>query len=194
MTASPPPPTTIPRDIAPALRTGRLLLRRARAGDGQAIHEAVVESLDDLRAWPASLPWARAEPSVAASEAFARESEAAFAARTTLTYFAFNAEGRFVASTSLQNIDWSVPQFEVGFWCRTSSHRKGYGQEAVGALVQYALTGLDARRVYSLTDARNTASRALCERVGLQFEGVLEHERADPQGVLRDTCVYAVTR
>lgn len=181
-------------DISPELRTPRLLLRSARSGDGQAVHDAVVESLQALRAWPASLPWAGFEPSVAASENFAHSSEASFADRTVLTYLAFDHAGRFIASTSLQSIDWSVPRFEIGFWCRSSCHRQGYGQEAVGALAQFALSALAARRVYSLTDARNAASRALCERVGMQLEGILRNERVDPHGVLRDTCVYALTR
>jgi len=46
------------RDIPEFFETERLIVRCPRPGDGQLVHEAVVETLRDLRAWPASLPWA----------------------------------------------------------------------------------------------------------------------------------------
>jgi RimJ/RimL family protein N-acetyltransferase len=183
---------SILRDVASELQTGRLLLRCPRAGDGVAVHEAVVESLAALRAWPASLPWAMFDPSVAASETFCRESQAAFIQRTRLAYLAFERDsGRFVASTSLHNIDWRVPRFEVGYWCRSALQRQGYTREAVMALITYAQRDLGARRVEAFTDERNTTSRALSESVGLRLEGVLRNERTDTDGTLRNTCVYA---
>jgi RimJ/RimL family protein N-acetyltransferase len=176
------------------LRTERLLLRPPRAGDGPAVHAAVVESLDALRAWPASLPWALQPPSVDASETFCRQSAAAWTLRTALSYLAFDAEGELVVSCSLHSIQWELPRFELGFWCRTSRTRQGYAAEACDALVQYAFEALGARRVEALPDEANAGSRAVCERVGLQLEGVLRHERVTPTGQLRNTCVYARIR
>ncbi len=180
------------REVVAELQTERLLLRCPRAGDGVAVHEAVVESLAALRAWPASLPWAMAEPSVALSETFCRESQAAFIQRARLVYFAFERDsGRFVASTSLHNINWQVPRFEVGYWCRSALQGQGYTREAIMALIGYAQRELGARRVEALTDERNVASRALCESLGLHLEGVLRNQCVTPTGVLRNTCVYA---
>ncbi len=182
------------RAIDSELRTERLLLRPPRAGDGPAVHAAVVESLDALRAWPASLPWALQTPSVDASEAFCRHSEAAWTLRTALTYLAFDPDGQLVVSCSLHSIRWELPRFELGFWCRASRTRQGYASEACEALVHYALTSLGARRIEALPDEANVGSRAVCERVGLQLEGVLRHERVTPEGQLRNTCVYARIR
>lgn len=47
-----------PDSVDVPIQTPRLSLRLAGPGDGKAIYAAVVESLDNLRAWPASLPWA----------------------------------------------------------------------------------------------------------------------------------------
>lgn len=183
-----------PRAIDSELRTDRLVLRPPRAGDGPAVHAAVVESLEALRAWPASLPWALQAPSVDASEAFCRQSDAAWTLRTALTYLAFDAQGQLVVNCSLHTIQWELPKFELGFWCRSSRTRQGYAAEACEALVQYALEALGARRIEALPDEANTPSRAVCERVGLQLEGILRHERVTPEGQLRNTCVYARIR
>lgn len=183
------------REVTEELRTPRLVLRRPRAGDGLTVREAVVESLEALRAWPASLPWAMQEPTVEASEVFCRESAADFVKRTLLAYFAFERESdRFVASCSLHRIDWAVPKFEMGFWCRTSRHRRGYATEAVSCLAQYALGPLGARRVECVVDEENRACRGLCEKIGMRLEGVLRNERVTPDGQLRNTCIYAIAR
>jgi len=120
-------------DVPAEIETPRLLLRCPSAGDGVVVHEAVVESLQELRVWSASLPWAIAEPSVDASEMFCRESQAAFIRRTSLPYLAFErSSGRFIASTSLHRIHWEVPRFELGFWCRSSAHRERSRPGAAG--------------------------------------------------------------
>ncbi len=187
-------PTPILRPVSPELRTKRLLLRCPREGDGAAVHEAVVESLSHLRAWPASLPWAVAEPSVDTSEAFCRQSAAAFIKRTSLVYLVFDHSGSFVASTSFPRINWSVPRLEVGFWCRASRQRQGFATEAVSELLRYAFAELGAKRVDAFTDEENIACRAVCEAAGMQLEGILRNETITPAGKLCSTCVYAAVR
>lgn len=182
------------REVLRELRTDRLLLRCPREGDGQLVHEAVVETLEQLRAWPASLPWAMFEPSIAASETFCRESAVAFIKRSTLVYLAFDELGSLVASTSLHAINWSIPKFEVGFWCRASRQHQGLAAEAAAELVRYAFEELGARRIESLTDEANLSSRAVCEATGMKLEGIMRSERVTPDGVLCNTCIYAAVR
>jgi len=179
------------RPIACELSTGRLHLRAPREGDGERIYEAVVETLDQLRAWPGSLPWAMVEPSATVSETFCRESAAAFIKRSTLVYLVFDHAGNFVASTSLHRIDWAVPKFEVGYWCRASRQHQGFMTEALAALMRYAFDGIGAQRVEAITDEQNLASRLLCEKVGMQLEGIMRKDRITPSGSLRSTCIYA---
>jgi RimJ/RimL family protein N-acetyltransferase len=103
-------------------------------------------------------------------------------------------DGKLVASTSLHSINWKVPKFEVGFWCRSSRTGRGYTREAIAELVRYAFESLGANRVDALPDEQNTGSRKVCESVGMRLEGVLRNERVTPQGSLRNTCVYAAVR
>lgn len=182
-------------DIPEQLDTTRLTLHRPGPGDGQRVHEAVRDSLPELRAWGASLPWAMFEPSTVASETFCREAHAAFIQRTMLTYLIVRRrDGLLVGCCSLQSVDWTVRKFEVGYWCRSSARGQGVVTEAVSALLALAFDTLGARRVWCLTDAANGASRRVCEKAGMTLEGVLRHERLGVQGEPRDSCVYASCR
>jgi len=181
------------RDVTSEIQTTRLILRTPRFGDGAVVHEGVKESIEHLRQWPASLPWAVPEPSVEASETFCREAMAGFAKRTFLPYLVFEREtGRFVASTSLHDINWKVPKFELGFWCRTGKQGRGYMKEALSALLQYAFSELGARRIDAITDEQNLASKRLCQSIGMHVEGVHENAAITPSGELRSTCTLAV--
>jgi RimJ/RimL family protein N-acetyltransferase len=63
--------------------------------------------------------------------------------------------------------------------------------EALGALMRYAFDGLGARRVEAFTEEQNLASRLLCEKFGMQLEGIMRKDRITPSGSVRNTCIYA---
>lgn len=175
--------------------TERLSLRAPRPGDGRALHEAVVESLTQLRAWPASLPWALQEPSVERSEAWCCDRHLAFAARTDLPLLVFAKDGeRLVGATGLHRFDWESGRFEVGYWLRTRATGRGLMTEAVRGVIDFGFTQLRARRLECLCDAANERSRRVAERAGFTLQTLLPDERRDPDGTPRTMCVYALPR
>jgi len=176
------------------IHTNRMLLRCPKEGDGVLVYPAVLESLEALRAWPASLPWALAEPSVAASEAFARESAANFTLGSSFVYFCFDHQGDFIACAGLHRHSFNELQFELGYWCRKGRQAQGYTKEAAKALLQYAFGELGANRVNAKTDELNSPSRAVCESSGMKLVRVLQNESFSPTGELRNVCLYAATR
>ncbi len=183
------------RDIPRQIETERLILRCPMAGDGQQAFEGVRDSLEELRAWPASLPWAVYEPSVAASEEFCRNGEVSFLSRNGFPFLMFLKEGNiYVGGNGLHALNWSVPSCEVGYWCRTPYQRMGLTTEAVIAVNEFAFRYVGARRVTLLADVENRASRIVAERAGYMLEGIMKNERIDPSGQLRDTCLYAIAR
>jgi RimJ/RimL family protein N-acetyltransferase len=183
------------RDIPEQIETERLLIRCPRPGDGRVVFEGVVDTLSDLRAWPASLPWALYEPSVEASELFCRESQVAYLARKTFAMLLFlKCDGSYIGGSGLHGNDWSVPKFEIGYWCRKPFQGRGLMVEAVTAITAFAFGTLGAARIVSLPDAKNLPSRRVAERAGYALEGILRGDRKTPDGTLRDTCVYATTR
>lgn len=69
------------RDIPDQIESERLILRSPQPGDGPIVYSAVCASLEALRAFPASMPWALEEPSVDISETFCRQSRVDYLSR-----------------------------------------------------------------------------------------------------------------
>ena len=76
-------------ELPKCVETPRLLMRPPQAGDGVALHAAVVESLPELRRFLASLPWVATDPTVESSEIYCRNGQANFMARKDLTFLLF---------------------------------------------------------------------------------------------------------
>jgi ribosomal-protein-serine acetyltransferase len=180
-------------DVPTELRTERLVLRVPRPGDGATVYRAVAQSLERLRPW---MPWAQPEPTLEASEAYARQAAAQFLLRSVLDYHGYLAAApeRFVLAGGLHTIDWSVPRFEIGYWVATPFEGQGYVREAVAAFTHLAFDTLDAERVEIRCDADNERSASVARACGYVQEARLcAHERR-PGGSLRDTLVFARVR
>ncbi len=177
-------------DVPEQIDTDRLFIRPPRAGDGAAINVAIRESFDELKPW---MPWAQEIPSIEQSEVFARESAARFARRVDLPLLLFDrSNDQLIGASGLHRIDWSVPSFEVGYWCRTSRAGRGYIGEAVRGICRMAFTLLSARRFEARMDDTNERSWRIVERLGFTLEGILRRDSCAPSGELRDTRVYSI--
>jgi RimJ/RimL family protein N-acetyltransferase len=64
-------------------------------------------------------------------------------------------------------------QAEIGFTLARDWQGRGYGTEAVAALLDHLFGSLGLHRVFAVTDVENAASAALLERVGMRREGHL---------------------
>ena len=182
-------------DLPDQFETERLRIRAPRSGDGAAVHEATVETLEDLRRYPSSMRWALDTPTLERAESFCRRSAALWLLRADLPMLLFHkTDGEFVGGTGLHRFDWAERRFEIGWWCRKRCQHQGFITEAARAAIDYAFVHLGARRVFALGDDANRASWSVCERVGMTYEGTMRGERADPDGTRRDMRIYAITR
>ncbi len=188
-------PSPILREVPEQFETERLVIRCPRPGDGNVVHAAVVESLAALREFPASLPWAMAEPSPEVSEQYCRESQANYQLRTSMAMLLFLKEsGTLVGSSGVHSIEWAVPKCEIGYWGRTSFTGRGLITEAVKAITAFAFSSLGMQRVEALPDEENKPSWLVCERAGYVLEGTVRNNRIGPNGVFRNTRLYAAVR
>ena len=82
-------------------------------------------------------------------------------------------------------------EYEIGWTLSKAFWRRGFGTEAVLALIEFAFSVRNAHRLYALIDAENIASVALSEKLGFVREG---HNRSDTliRGEWRDTLVFAL--
>lgn len=183
-------PPSLP-EVPAQFETERLVIRAPCAGDGVIVHASVVESLDSLREFPASLPWAVAPPLLEASERFCVEGAATYRALTDMPMLLFLKEsGEHVGGSGLHRFDWSVPVGEIGYWCRTRFRGRGLITEAVKAIAAFGFEHLRLARVEALPDERNMASCRVCERAGLRLEGAIR--KGGGTAADRNVSVYAV--
>ncbi len=180
------------RDFPHRFETARLLIRAPLPGDGRAVNEAVRESLDRLRPW---LPWAQRLPTAEEQEESVRRAWVAFLERRDLRLHLFRKDtGEFVGGSGLHRIDWSVPRFEIGYWCRARFEGQGYVTEAVRGITRFAFETLGAERLEIRADPRNERSRRVAERARFRLEATLRRDQRAVDGALRDTLVYALLR
>lgn len=178
------------RDFPHSFETERLLIRLPLPGDGADVHEAVVESLELLKPW---MPWAQQAPDKELTEATIRKAYCAFLERTDLRFHLFEKSTKiFVGSSGLHQIDWSLPKFEIGYWCRKSFVGKGYISESVRGLTVFAFQVFKAKRIEIRCHERNIRSRKVAERLGYRLEGVMRNNQIDIDGKLENTCIYAM--
>jgi len=182
-------------DIPDSLETERLLIRAPRPGDGAIVHASAVETLDDLRRYPASMPWAMEDPSVERMEDFCRRGAANWILRADFPMLLFRRDtGEHAGNCGLHRFNWNTRVFEIGWWCRKRHQGQGLITEAAAAVAEFAFGNLGARRLWCGADEENERSWRVAERLGLDHEGTLRSERCDPDGTRRTLRVYATTR
>lgn len=89
--------------------------------------------------------------------------------------------------------------FAVGWNFNPRFGGAGYAYEAAAAQFSNLFTAKDARRLYAYVEDHNTASRRLCEKLGMRAEGVFREFisfKNDAQGmpVYENTMQYAILR
>ncbi len=98
----------------------------------------------------------------------------------TTSYYAINARHRILS---------------IGHtWIGAPWQRTGLNTESKLLLLRNAFDTLVANRVSWETDIRNLRSQRAIERLGAQREGVLRAHRVRPDGSVRDTVLYSLTR
>ena len=177
-------------DIPESFETDRLLIRCPRPGDGAEVNAAIRESVDDLRPW---MPWVNPIPTAEQTEERQRRARAEFLQRSDLPLNLYlKGSLAFVGGSGLHRMDWTVPRFEIGYWCRTRFQGCGYVTEAVAGITRFAFETLAANRVEIRCDVRNARSRGVAERCGYTLEGTLRNNGRRVDGSLRDTHIYSL--
>jgi RimJ/RimL family protein N-acetyltransferase len=179
-------------DFPDCFDSERLTIRCPRPGDGSALNDAVRESLNELRPW---MPWADHVPSIDENETYVRRAQAKWLLREDLLLLLFfKGTHTVVGGSGLHRIDWGVPRFEIGYWCRTSLTGHGLITESTNAITAFAFEALNARRVEIRMDDRNERSWRVAERCGFTLEATLRSNTTDVTGHPRDTRIYAKLR
>ncbi len=104
-----------------------------------------------------------------------------------------NDGGRVVGATSYMNIDADNRRVEIGStWYAKSAQRTGINTECKRLLLAHAFEELGCPAVEFRTHFLNHQSRKAIERLGAKLDGILRNHIYQPNGTLRDTCVYSI--
>ncbi len=100
-----------------------------------------------------------------------------------------------IGSTRYCNASSEHRRLEIGYtWYAKSHQRTGVNTECKLLLLQHAFEVLDCIAVEFRTNIHNTASKNAIQRLGAKQDGILRNHRINPDGSLRDSVVYSITR
>src|SRR5438874_5599702 len=116
-------------NVAHEILTPRLLLRVPRAGDGERVNAAIMDSINELSRW---MIWMHPLPQVHDTELWCRRAAVKFLAREQF-HFNLYLKGAetCVGACGIYRCDLKVPWVEIGYWLRTPHTGKGYMNEAL---------------------------------------------------------------
>ncbi len=98
-----------------------------------------------------------------------------------------------VGMTTYMHIDAVHRRVEIGStWYRQRVQRSALNTECKLLLLTHAFEQLKCIAVEFRTHFLNRQSRAAIERLGARLDGILRQHMIQPNGTLRDTCVYSV--
>ncbi|MEV7726445.1 GNAT family protein [Streptomyces sp. NPDC087917] len=156
-------------------------------------HDGLCEAVRDGKLWELAVTMVPHPDDVREFIAAGIEAREAGTARPYATVDL--ATGRIVGSTRLMMINTEHRRLEIGWtFIGRSRQRTGINVEAKLLMLTHAFEDLGVNRVELLTDLRNSASRAAIARLGATEEGVMRAHMVMPDGHVRDTVLYALTR
>lgn len=159
-------------DIPEHVESERVILRRYRHGDGEAIY-ALAER-NGNREHLAGVADDIAElKSVDEAEVKARTHIGHWAKREHFVCGIWQRDGTYIGELWIQAKNWEVPLFEIGWFIDKGLEGQGYAYESAKLGLEFIFNHLGAHKVIAETDDTNTRSFKLAERLGFTKEGHL---------------------
>ena len=119
---------------------------------------------------------------------------AEFETGTAVSFILRNrSSGRFLGIVELRAIETEHSQGELSFWLAKHAWGKGYMQEALSAVVEFAFESVGLNRLYAYHMLRNPASGRILEKTGFRREGVL-CQRVRKWNIFEDVALWAILR
>jgi RimJ/RimL family protein N-acetyltransferase len=184
-------------DLPDSLATDRLIVRRYCAGDGPTYFRLCQNNKEHL------LPFEEGNPALSINtvedaEILMRQFAVDWSARAIFFFGVWEkTTDQLVAQIVLMVVDWSVPQFSLGYFVDKDQQGKGYITEASKAVLEFAFDHLGAARVSAECNELNTRSWQVMERCGMIREGHLRQNKPHltrEDGTRSGDYLYAILR
>lgn len=104
-------------------------------------------------------------------------------------------EKRIIGGCGLKKVDRYNGTAEIGYWLGQDYWKKGYGSEALEALLDLAFKRLKLRRLEAEIFSGNPSSGKLLEKYGFQREGMKRKAvKSKANGKIYDGIIYALLK
>lgn len=180
------------------LRTERLVLRPLEASDAADVFE--YQRIPEVIRY---LPWPERDRAEGYAHTAKRAAGRVLAADDDFFVFAATLPGtpatddpardRVIGDFMVRVSSVQHAQLELGWVVHPDFQGRGFAREAASAVRDFAFETLNPHRVQAFLDARNAASAAICERLGMRREATLVEEEYN-DGEWQDTAVYGILR
>ena len=170
------------------LQTDRLLLRPYADEDLDALHD--LERRAETARYLYNEPLTR-EGAVALLERRRTMVAIDGASDDLALVVALKGTGQLIGHVMLKRTSRDHRQGEIGYVFHPDHHGRGYATEAAGLLMRLGFEELGLHRIVGRLDARNAASAAVLERLGMRREANFR-ENELVKGEWVDELVYAI--
>jgi RimJ/RimL family protein N-acetyltransferase len=153
------------------LTDGVITMRPFEFGDENDLHDAVHESLPELKPW---MSWA--------SEKYSRETARNFITVTRGQWssgamYAFaiadTATGKLLGGCSLSHIHPVYYFCNLGYWVRASRHGEGIAGRAANLAARFGFERAGLIRAEIVIATGNESSKRVAEKIGAHYEGIM---------------------
>jgi RimJ/RimL family protein N-acetyltransferase len=181
-------------DLPIRIEAERLYLRPYQPGDGRWYYAMSLRNRAHLIHYEADNPVMTLE-SEEAAEVLVRELANAWATRDCFFMGAFIKQiNEFAAQVYVGPVNWSLPEFQIGYFADVDHQGQGYVSEAVKAAMGFIFTNLKAHRIHLECDESNKRSWRVAERCGFVREGLLRENKLNEDGTYGGTLHYGMLR
>jgi GrpB-like predicted nucleotidyltransferase (UPF0157 family)/RimJ/RimL family protein N-acetyltransferase len=153
------------------LETSRTLLIVPNFGDEIEVLLSINKSKSHLRPW---LKWTNKEFTENVIRKMISSYQLKIFQKEELRYYIWGKKHReFLGSVTLRNLDWNLKVAEVGYWLDVDHVGKGYIQEVVSFLLDYAYKSFGFNKFIAITYKNNTASINSLKKLGFSLDKVV---------------------
>jgi ribosomal-protein-serine acetyltransferase len=168
--------------------TERIVLAPRHPSNALETFASIDAHRDELRQW---LPWVDAMRSLMDVKRLAQFAERQLS--QGLGYdFAIREDGRIVGGAGIHSVDPIARKAELGYFLVAPARGRGIAHLVARHLTDAAFATIGLHRIEIRCVRENEPGRAVAERLGYQFEGIL-HDAELLHGAFRDVALYAMT-
>jgi len=168
------------------VKTDRLVLRKLSLNDLDDMFEY---TSDELCTQP--LPW-QAHKDKEQTRIFLENTIAGYGTDNSFTYgIELKEEAKLIGVVRLFDISFHNKRAEISYIMNRKYQGKGYANEAINAIIDFAFTKKEFIRIQARCSFDNLASVKVLERIGMSKEGVLK-SFWNIKGVQKDVIIYGL--